>query len=214
MRNSLALSKKLYIVGTGGFAREVLCLLKDIYPDSTLRSWVHFLVPTGEGVEETLMGIDVVTEELFNPKEAQVIVAVGDSHLRKKIVAKFGTSVSYPTLIHPKASVSEWVDLEEGCLITAGVALTCNIKIGAHSHLNLNTTVGHDCNIGEYFTAAPGVNISGDCIFGSCVNLGTNASIKQGIEISSNVIIGMGGAVVKNIPEPGTYIGVPVKRIK
>ena len=92
--------------------------------------------------------------------------------------------------------------------------MTTNITIGKHAHLNLQTTIGHDCRIGDYFTTAPGVKVSGNCKIYDCVYVGTNASIKEKLSIHSLTTIGMNGAVVKHIEEPGTYVGVPVKKLK
>lgn len=213
-KNELTVSKKLYITGTGGFAREVLCLIKDLHPEENLNQWVSFLTPDHENPKSELMGINIVKESEVDTTNAQVIVAIGDPYLRKKIVEKQKSGTSFPTVIHPKATVSSWVELAEGCVVTAGTVLTCNIKVGKHAHFNLNSTVGHDCQIADYFTAAPGVNISGDCQFGNFVNLGTNSAVKQGVNITSDTVVGMGGTVVKNLEEAGVYVGVPVKRIK
>jgi UDP-3-O-[3-hydroxymyristoyl] glucosamine N-acyltransferase len=46
------------------------------------------------------------------------------------------------------------------------------------------------------------------------VYVGTNASIKEKINIHSLVTIGMNAGVVKHINEPGVYIGTPTKKIK
>jgi serine acetyltransferase len=46
------------------------------------------------------------------------------------------------------------------------------------------------------------------------VYIGTNASIKEKISIHSLTTIGSNATVVKHINIPGTYIGVPAKRIK
>src|SRR5690606_39472751 len=119
----------------------------------------------------------------------------------------------YVTLIQPGAIVMEGCDIGEGSIITAGCTVTCNIKIGRHSQLNLHTTVGHDCRIGDYFTTAPGTHISGECEIGNCVYFGTNASVRQGIRICDDTVVGMGGVVVKKIEEEGTYIGNPLKRL-
>jgi serine acetyltransferase len=43
--------------------------------------------------------------------------------------------------------------------------------------------------------------------------MGTNSSVREKIKISNDVIVGMNAAVVKNIEESGTYVGVPVKKI-
>jgi UDP-3-O-[3-hydroxymyristoyl] glucosamine N-acyltransferase len=81
-------------------------------------------------------------------------------------------------------------------------------------HLNLQTTIGHDCKIGDYFTTAPGVKISGNCTIYDCVYIGTNSCVKQNINIHSLSTIGLNTGVVKNINESGTYVGTPAKKIK
>ena len=83
-----------------------------------------------------------------------------------------------------------------------------------HAHLNLITTIGHDCSIGDYFTTAPGVQISGNEIIGDRVYFGTRSCVKEKIHICDDVTIGMNSGVVKKITESGTYIGTPAKKIK
>lgn len=129
------------------------------------------------------------------------------------LVENFPPETNFITIIHPTAIISDWVKIGKGSIITAGTILTCNINIGNHAQINLQTTIGHDCSIGNYFTTAPNVNISGDCKFGECVYFGTNSAIRQGIRICDNVIIGMGGIVVKDINEEGVYIGNPVRKL-
>jgi UDP-3-O-[3-hydroxymyristoyl] glucosamine N-acyltransferase len=76
------------------------------------------------------------------------------------------------------------------------------------------TTIGHDCIIGDYFTTAPNVSISGTCRIGDCVYFGTTSCVKEKITICSNVTIGMMSGVVKNISVSGTYVGTPANLIK
>ena len=49
---------------------------------------------------------------------------------------------------------------------------------------------------------------------GECTELGTGTQIIQGKTIGSNAIIGAGTVVVKDIQEPGTYVGSPARKIK
>lgn len=151
--------------------------------------------------------------EEFNPNKYEVIIAVGNPETRKKIVEKLPDKTKYISMFHSNAIIMEESFIDIGGIITTGSVLTTNIKIGKHSHINLNTTIGHDCIIGDYFTTAPGVNISGECKIGNCVYIGTNASIKNGVEICDNVTIGMGAVVTKNITEEGIYIGNPIKKL-
>lgn len=207
--------KKICIFGTGGFGREVLCCLKDAIANdgANIEDIACFMVSEEYLTEEKIMGVDVLSLSKFDPTLYHVVVAIGDPESRKSIVQRLPSSTTYATIIHPSAVISDWVEVGAGSVITAGVILTCNIKIGNHAHLNLHTTVGHDCVIGDFFTTAPAVNVSGNCQFGDCVYLGTNAAVKQGVEICNNVTIGMGGIVVKNIEVPGVYIGNPVRKL-
>lgn len=208
--------KKICIYGSGGFGREILCCLIDMLQgkEIVIKDKVVFMLSDNLYSAEEVMGISVIKESNFDKNAYQVIVGVGDPFARKSIVEKLPTDTEYITVIHPSAVISDWVEIGDGSIITAGCILTCNIKIGKHAHINLHTTIGHDCNMQDYFTTAPATNISGNCNFGNCVYFGTNASIKQGIEICDNVTIGMGGVVTKNIAEEGIYIGNPLKKFE
>ncbi len=211
-------NRKTVIVGASGFGREVLTCLIDVYKNQGIvisKQDICFL-ETEEFWEETkiIHGFDVITENDFKPEESEVLVAIGDGKLRKKIVENLPENTKFGILIHPAATISEWVELGEGSIVTAGVVLTTDIKIGKHAHLNLTSTVGHDCQIGDYFTTAPGTNISGICTIGDNVYFGTNSSVRQGISICQDVVIGMGGVVVKNITESGIYVGNPATKLE
>ncbi len=213
---SMTNKKKICIVGVGGFGREVLCLLIDSMGNAgrKIEDAACFMVSDEHFKEPKIMGIDVIPRSSFAPEQYDVVVAIGDPKLRKGFVETLPPNTTYTTIIHPSAVMSDWVEIGEGSIVTAGTIMTCNIKIGKHAHLNLHTTVGHDCQIGDYFTTAPGANISGNCTFGDCVYFGTNASVRQGVHICDNVTIGMGGVVVKDIAEEGTYIGNPLKKLE
>jgi acetyltransferase-like isoleucine patch superfamily enzyme len=131
----------------------------------------------------------------FNPKKYALMVAVADSKDRFDIVQRLPKETKYFTWIHPTALImSDDVEICEGSFIGAHSILTTNIKIGKHALLNRGNHIGHDCEIGDYF--------------------GTNASVKEKITIHNLTTIGSNAAVVKNIEEPGTYVGVSAKKIK
>lgn len=208
--------KKICIVGTGGCGRDVLCCYADTLPSKevNLNDHVSFMVGDDYFVEHNIMGVDVIPQSKFDPSSYDVVVAIGDPLLRKKMVESLPPETSYATIIHPSVILSRWVHIGEGSVLAAGTILTCNINIGKHAHLNLQTTIAHDCILGDYFTAAPAVHISGNCVIGDCVYFGTNSSVKHRIKIANEVIIGMGGVVVKDIYEAGVYIGNPVSKLE
>ncbi len=209
------MDKKICIFGVGGFGREALCCIIDGLSKSrqNIEDVALFMDDDEKYHGTVIMGVPVISFNEFDVDKHKMFIAVGNPVVRKNIVARFPAETAFATIIHPNAIISKWVNIGEGSIVTAGTILTCNITIGKHAHLNLSTTVGHDCVIGDYFTTAPAANISGDCHFGDAVYFGTSSSVRQGISICDNVTIGMGGIVVKHITEPGVYIGNPVKRL-
>jgi len=192
------------IIGAGGFAQEIRAHIGDF----TMKCFVD-----DEYYMENKNFIYPLSK--FNPEEYEVIVAIGDPRDRFDMVQKLPKNTKYFTYIHPTAIIlGNDVKIGKGSIICAGCILTTNIELGKHSHLNLQTTIGHDCKIGDYFTSAPGVKVSGNCKIYSGVYVGTNTSIKQKISIHSLATIGSNAAVVKNIEEPGIYVGVPAKKIR
>ena len=57
----------------------------------------------------------------------------------------------------------------------------------------------------------PGSIVSGNVTIGDNVYMGTNSSVKEKIQICSDVKIGSNATVIKDIIKSGTYVGVPVR---
>lgn len=194
---------KKAIIGAGGFAREVRAQMGD----HTIKCFVD-----DRYWKENNECIFPLSE--FDPKEYEVVVAVGDPKNRSEIVSRLPAETKYFVFKHPSAQIlGNDVNIGKGSIICAGVIITTNVVIGEHTHLNLHTTIGHDCRIKNYFTTAPGAKISGNCDIGDFVYIGTNASVKEKINICNSVTIGLNAGVVKHISEPGVYIGTPAKKI-
>jgi len=209
------MAKDYCIVGTGGFGRETLCCLLDVLKNAGQAgdSRIVFTVDDEFFKSSQLNGFEVIPWSKLNAGNFRVAVAIGDPLKRSGIVKRFPIDTQFATIVHPTAVISKWVDIGEGSIITAGCVLTTEIRLGKHAQINLLSTVGHDCVIGDFFTTAPGVNVSGNCRIGNNVYLGTNSAIKDRIQITDSVTVGMGGVVVKDILEPGVYVGNPVKKL-
>jgi sugar O-acyltransferase (sialic acid O-acetyltransferase NeuD family) len=193
---------KKALIGAGGFATEVKSQMGDI----NMLSFIDDQYYIGEK--------NTLPLSQFNSNEYKVIIAIGDPQVRKKIVDKLPKETKYFTFIHSSVMVFDNVEIGEGSIICPSVIITTNCKIGKHSHLNINTTIGHDNILGDYFTTSPGVNISGNNKIGECVYFGTNSCTKQKIDICDNTIIGLNSGVTKNIHKPGVYIGTPSRWLK
>jgi sugar O-acyltransferase (sialic acid O-acetyltransferase NeuD family) len=142
------------------------------------------------------------------------MIAVADSKDRFDIAQRLPKGIQFFNFIHPTALIMDNVEISEGSFIGAYSILTTNIKIGKHAILNRGNHIGHDCEIGDYFSAMPGSIVSGNVKIFDCVYMGNNSSIREKLSIHSLSTIGMNSAVVKHIEEPGIYVGCPAKMIK
>ena len=195
------------IIGAGGFGKEIYWSLNPVERINTV-----FFVD-----DEYWDNTDnkILPLSLFESDKYEVVIAIADSYHRERIVNNLPKTTKFFTHIHPSAQIhGEDVEIGDGSIVCAGSIITTNVKIGKHAHINLITTIGHDCVIGDYFTTAPGVQISGNEIIGDRVYFGTRSCVKQKLKICNDVVIVMNAGVVKDIVEPGTYVGTPAVKIK
>lgn len=209
--------KDLYIIGAGGFGREVAWLVErinEVKPTWNLKGFIddnESLWGSDEGTYKVIGGCDY----LKSLGDVYAVCAIGSAKVRKKVIEKLvGSSVKFANVIDPSVLISKRVEIGEGTIICAGTIVTVDIKIGNHVIINLDCTIGHDDVIEDYVTIYPSVNVSGNVLIGQCSELGTGMQIIQGKKVAENTIIGAGAVVVKDCAESGTYVGSPAKKIK
>lgn len=206
--------KNIIIYGCGGFGREVLQILHSINSERPTWNCLGFIVDPGYTDLTLLHGLPVVNslKKFEGEDQLHVVIAIGDP-LAKKIIANrlsvFG--YKFPILIHPRAWIGGNVSLDEGVVICANACLTTDIAVGAHVHINLSVTVGHDVELGSYSTCSPGANISGNVIVEDECYIGTGVTIIPGIKVGKGSVIGAGAAVVSDVQPQSTAVGVPAK---
>jgi sugar O-acyltransferase (sialic acid O-acetyltransferase NeuD family) len=209
--------RELFILGTGGFAKEVGQLARKIDPQS--KRWKKYIYvtrsPHNLGDQLPYGSIELMDEELLEiDREVDVVIATGYPYLRKNIALKFITNqaISFPNLIHPAVEIDAvFVNIGHGNIITQGVVVTCDINISNFNIFNWNVTIGHDTSIGSYNVINPGASVSGNVKVEDECLIGTGARILENLSISSGAIIGAGAVVVRSIEFPGTYTGIPAK---
>jgi len=209
--------KKIAIVGSGGFAREVLTLINDINKQSPIYEFIGF-VDTDKSKKihsYPIIGSDDDVNMITEP--LSLVIAVGEPELKKKIRNKYTNPfIDFPTLIHPSVIIGDKdsITIGEGCIICAGCIITTDIIIDNFVTFNLMCTVGHDTTINSYSSFMPSVNISGEVKINEGVYVGTGAKIINQLEIGEQTTVGAGAVVAKELPAKCTAVGVPAKIIK
>jgi len=119
----------------------------------------------------------------------------------------------FVTAIGSSASVSKYCTIGEGTIVMHQAMVNSSTKIGINCILNSRALVEHDCTIGDHTHISTAAVVNGNCTIGNRVFVGSNSVIAQGIRVADDVVIGAGSVVIKNILQPGIFVGNPVREI-
>lgn len=159
----------------------------------------------------SLVGIPVVLSKEFS-KQDNLIIAIGDNLIRKKISKK--NNVNYIILTHPKANISPFATIEKGTVIMVGAIINSSSSIGSHCIINTRALIEHDCTIGDFVHIAPKATLAGNVTVGEGTQIGIGAIVIQGIKIGKWCIIGAGAIIIKDVPDYAVVVGNPGRIIK
>lgn len=206
----------LIIVGASGFGRELLMTIKDINRDHERWNVLGFI----DDNLNALDGIDcshsiLGTIDGWTP-DGSALYAMGiASPETKKTVAlqlkKRGAK--FASIIHPSAHIGEETITGEGLVMFYHTEISVNCKIGDFVFLNTFSQVGHDAVLGDYCTLFPTCSIAGGGILDEGVLIGTGAATYPCIKIGKYATVGMNSAVIRNVKEYTTVMGVPARKI-
>lgn len=154
------------------------------------------------------------TDELLQQVErfAGVIVAIGHNRTRlAKLSLLRDHGFSVETLVHPQACVSRYAVVEPGCVVFAGAVVNAFARIGEGCILNTLCGVDHDSVLGAGVHVSPGACLAGGVQVGEATWIGIGASVRQLVCIGPDVVVGAGAAVVGEVPDNVTVVGVPAR---
>jgi len=145
-------------------------------------------------------------------KDHFVFPAVGDNTIRKKLLSLFDEkNLNQLSIIDSSAYVSKSVTLGKSTYVGKNVQINAQARIGNGVILNTGCIVEHECKIENGVHIAPGSVLCGNVAVGDYSFIGAQSVVKEGISVMSNIVIGAGSVVTKNIKERGTYFGNPAK---
>ena len=202
---------KLIIIGASGHGKVVADIA------IKMNKWQSIAFFDDDESIKTSMGLEVIgkTADAFTYKdEADFFVAIGSNATREKIQEKLiEQGLSVVSLIHPSAVIGTDVEIGIGSVVMAGVVVNSSSRIGKGCIVNTSSSLDHDNVIKDYVHISPGVMTAGSVEIGKSTWLGIGSVVSNNVNICSGCKLGAGAVVVKDITEPGTYVGVPVRKI-
>jgi sugar O-acyltransferase (sialic acid O-acetyltransferase NeuD family) len=208
----------LFIVGAGGFGREVFSIIVALQGNGGLPTIAGFIDddPSAADLKHlAALGSQVVGTigDLARRTEPfSAVLAVGSSSDRAAIAGYLAHSlVTYPVLVHPDSTIGCDVHLSEGVVIAPGCRLSTNIWVGKHVHFDQNAAIGHDCILEDFSRLNPQACISGAVTIGQRTLIGANAIVLQGLTVGDDAIVGAGAVVTHPVKAGTTVMGVPAR---
>ena len=197
---------RLIIIGAGGHGKVIA--------DAALKNGYTNICYIDDHATGDVMGFPIIGTsadiERLNDGSTDFIIGIGNNEVRKTIAETH--NVNWVSIVHPSAQIAFNVEIGKGTVVMANAVVNVCATVGEHCIINTGAIVEHDNVIENSAHISPNVALGGTVRIGSLTHVGIGATVKNNTEICSECTIGAGAVVVKNIKEPGTYVGVPVRK--
>lgn len=200
---------KIIVFGCGGHARSIINTLCEVCEREMI-----LLVDEQAGRWERILRCE--TRASFVPQAGDgYIIGLGDNEKRSRLYQHLRqcSAADCLSVVSLQASVGMEAKTGRGTYVAPGAYIGPEAEIGADTIVNTASVIEHETVVGDHTHIAPHATICGRSKIGSHVFLGAGATVIDGITVCDRVIIGAGAVVKENITEPGTYVGVPARRI-
>lgn len=195
---------KLIIIGDGAQARVASNIL--------VKQGFQIQSMYGAGADPELL--EYLRNQQRLGEECRVHIGIGDNLIREQLVTRHTSNfIKYVSAVSSESILETGAIVGDGSFIGPFAYLGLNSALGSHSILNTSAILDHDVVVGDFSHIGGNSYVAGNVTIGSNVFIGAGSTIVDGVEIASKVTIGAGAVVVKSIMDPGTYVGVPAKRI-
>lgn len=207
-------TKKAIIFGTNSFAEIVYFYLTN---DSEYK--VMAFTATQEYIKNNeKFNLPIVPfeniENIYDPNEYEMYIAVGYRNLNKTR-AKFyyeAKEKGYTLLTYISSKATVFTDdIGDNCFILENNTLQPFLKIGNNVVLWSGNHIGHHSVIEDHCYITSHAVISGHCHIKEYTFIGVNATIRDGITIEKENIIGAGALILKNTKEKEVYVAEKTK---
>ena len=214
------MTRRIAVVGAGGFARELRWLISEIEGDPTPFEFCGYVVT--DMARPGADGRDVVGDYSWIEHNVATLdclaIGIGDPEARLRIAHELSAAfptIDWPILIHPSVRIDRQSStLGRGVVLCAGTIGTVNVQIDDFAMVNLACTIGHEARIGQGCVLNPTVNVSGGVTLGDAVLVGTGAQLLQNLTIGAGATVGAGAVVTKDVAPDATVVGMPAKPLR
>jgi sugar O-acyltransferase (sialic acid O-acetyltransferase NeuD family) len=194
--------KPLVLFGIGDFGRVALAHITYDSPYAVAAFTVHERFIEREVIEGTPVVPFERLESSYSPIEYSMFVAIGYSRTNRARAGIYHECkqrgyelISY---VSSNAHVAPDVSIGDNCFVLDGTVVQPYTRVGSDVILWSGSHVGHDSAIEDHVFVAPRAAIAGNCRIGELTFVGVNATLRDGITIAPESIIGAGAVVMRD----------------
>ena len=203
---------RVLLIGAGGHARVCLEALHD-QSGVTVVGAVSSDGATIAGLGVVSLGTDADLADVAAEHRIDAAhPAIGSNRARASVGRRWAaTGLTLHSAISRFAMLSSTCELANGVAVLPGAVVNAATRVGAGTILNTNSSIDHDCVIGEYVHIAPGVAIGGGVTVEDGALIGIGARVLPNLTIGAGAVVGGGSVVVSDVPAGATVVGCPAR---
>lgn len=199
---------RLIIIGAGGHGKVIA--------DAALKNGYTNICYIDDHATGDVMGFPIIGTstdiERVNDGITDFIIGIGNNAIRKTVAEKY--NVNWVSIVHPSAQIAFNAEIGKGSVVMANAVVNVCATVGEHCIINTGAIVEHDNVVEDYVHISSNAALGGTVHISKQTHVGIGALVKNNIKICDNCVVGAGAAVIKDITEYGTYVGVPARKIK
>lgn len=209
------MKRPILLIGGGGHCVSCIEIIESI-GDWSIAGIIDVRERVGQMIlEYRIIGSDEDLASLSKFRYATIAVGqLKTSAVRERV---FGVALDagfdFPVLASPTAAVSRHAVIGRGTMVFHHATVNGGARVGENCILNTGSIVEHDAIIGDFSHVSTGALVNGGCIVGRGCFVGSGAVLKHGVRLGDGVVLGAGSVAIRDIQDPGVYVGNPARKL-
>ncbi len=210
---------RLFIVGAGGFGREVHEYAQDAGAawggePFTIAGFLDDRADALAGHRDVGAAVVGTVADARPTDDDRYVLAVGDPQLRRRLALLLGARrARFVSIVHPRAWVARETELGAGVVIGPLSYVGPGARLGEHVLVNPQVAVAHDVVAGPWSVFSPMSAANGAVVLGAGAFLGTHATVLPGRTVGDWAYVGAGALVHRDVAPAAKVVGVPARVI-
>ncbi len=211
------MKKSLILVGGGGHCRSCI----DVIETSNCWEIAGILdKPHMKGASvcaHAVIGTDDDIQKYVAQGMPTFLVTVGqvkNDSIRRRLYDFIRRSNGTLPIVQAASShISRHARVGDGSIVMHNAFVNAGACIGVNAIINTAALVEHDAIVGDHCHISTNAICNGEARIGNGCFLGSHSVVSEGIKICDECVIGAGSVVIRDIEEPGVYVGNPARRV-